>query len=65
MAKNLLRQDLIEKSHSFKMFGKRRCDLTREQLKEYNRIRKQVSRQNCFLKEEEDILSGKTQNKRF
>jgi hypothetical protein len=65
MAKNSLRQDLLEKTHSFKMFGKRRCDLTREELKEYNRIRKQISRQNYIPVEQEDILSGKTQNKRF
>lgn len=49
MAKNLLRQDLIEKSFAFKVFGKRRCDFTKEEHREYNRLKQQESRQRKSL----------------
>ena len=45
MAKNTLRPDLIEKSFAFKEFGKRRCDFDKQELREYNRLKQQQSRQ--------------------
>lgn len=45
MAKNMLRLDLIENSFAFKVFGKRRCDFNKQELREYNRLKKQQSRE--------------------
>ena len=53
MAKYLRRQDLIESSLAFQMFGKRLCDLTYSENKEYYRIRKQISRQKESIQQNE------------
>ena len=64
MAKNLLRQDLIEKSFAYQVYGKRFCDLTKEERREYNRIKKRLSREkngNISSRPRfvEDMLSGR------
>jgi len=53
MAKYARRRDLVENSLAFKMFGKRLCDFDYSQLKEYNRISKQKSRQKDEIKQKE------------
>lgn len=53
MAKYLRRQDLVESSMAFKMFGKRMCDFTPEEKREYYKIRKQVSRLKDEIKQNE------------
>lgn len=64
MAKNLLRQDLIEKSFAYQVYGKRFCDLTKEEKREYNRVKKRLSREkngNTYSRPRvvEDMLSGR------
>lgn len=58
MAKYERREDLIQKSVSFKMFNKRYCDLTKDEKREYFRERKRVSRLNIGPREEKDYLRG-------
>lgn len=53
MAKYLRRQDLVESSVAFQMYGKRLCDLTDAERKEYYKIRKQISRQKETIKQSE------------
>jgi hypothetical protein len=44
MAINNLKQELIEKSTAFKMFGKRYVDFNKDEMREYNRIVQQRRR---------------------
>lgn len=53
MAKYTRREDLIQSSLAFKMYGKRLCDLSAEEKRDYYRIRKQVSRQKESIKQNE------------
>ena len=53
MAKYMRRQDLVESSMAFQMNGKRLCDFTPEEKREYNRIRKQASREKEQIRQNE------------
>ena len=59
MAKYTRRVDLIEGSHSYKMLGKRLCDCTEEERREYNRLRKQESRKKDHIKDNEKAYRKK------
>lgn len=45
MAKYARKQELVANTFSFTMFGKRRCDLSKTELREYNKIRQRISRE--------------------
>lgn len=53
MAKYDRREDLVEKSFCFKRFGKRLCDCSPEEKREYFRLRKQASREKDSIQESE------------
>lgn len=53
MAKYMRRNELVEESLCFKTFGKRLCDCSEEEKKEYFRIRKQESRKKEEIRERE------------
>lgn len=44
MAINNLKQELLENSIAYKMFGKRYVDFTKEEMREYNRVVQQKRR---------------------
>ena len=44
MAKNKRKKSLVRKELSYNVFGKRFCDLTEEEHREYNRLMKAKSR---------------------
>lgn len=44
MRKNARKEEFIVKSASYQMFGKRWCDLSTEEKKEFNRVMKRKSR---------------------
>lgn len=56
MAKYARRRDLIVNTFAFQIFGKRRCDFTPDELKQYNRLKKRISRGTLTM---EDLLNGK------
>lgn len=53
MAKYTRRQELIENSLSYNIVGKRLCDCSQEERREYFRIRKQASRKKEQIQENE------------
>lgn len=55
MAKYNRRDDLVQNTFAFKMFGKRLCDLNDYEKKEYFRQRKQFSRNKDTIREKERI----------
>ena len=59
MAKYMRREDLVVNTFAFKMFGKRLCDLNKDELREYNKLKKRISREKGYVYEVEDMLSGK------
>lgn len=61
MAKYMRRADLVATTFAFKVFGKRRCDFSEAEMKEYNRLQKQISRGTITL---EELIDGKTQEQR-
>ena len=59
MAKYMRREELVVNTFAFKMFGKRLCDLNKDELRAYNRLKKRISRENGAGYKMEDMLSGK------
>lgn len=53
MAKYTRRIDLVESSLCYQVFGKRLCDCSESERKEYFKIRKQESRKKEHIKENE------------
>lgn len=56
MAKYARKTDLIVNTFAFQIFGKRRCDFTPEEMRQYNRLKKRISRGTLTM---EDLLNGK------
>ena len=53
MSRYSRREDLIEKSLCYKLLGKRLCDCTLEEKREYFKIRKRESRKKDYIQERE------------
>jgi hypothetical protein len=54
MAKYARKKELIVNTFAFQVFGKRRCDFNLQEMKEYNRLKKRISR-GCS---EEEVLAN-------
>lgn len=53
MSRYSRREDLIEKSLCYKLIGKRLCDCTLEEKREYFKVRKRESRKKEYIQERE------------